>query len=312
MKKTFLLLSITGLLIFSCSKENDLVQSKTASMNEFDGNSIQMKDGVLKFESWATFNDLKLKLVSSCEKHCSDYFVPLDAQGLTDDELNQKAEEENFNQFQPIHDFSNHLNFSSLYQKLEAKEKLWLLNPENLNELDDELDPFNNIERYESALFNKDGNVYIANELINIKSLVYTTALKSTTGGGCKTWDNNPKVIEYNNGNKVRKMKGVVGPRPFQVISTTTMHTRKNNGSYIAWFTKPYATTSGNVVGVQSGGYCNNDATISLPYKQSFTLWGHYVYNYYWYGQSGYGAQIYTNIIQSQHAAPGKTMYHAY
>lgn len=310
MKKIFLLLSITSFLLFSCSKENNLLQSKTESIKEFDDKEIQMKDGVLQFESWATFNDIKLKIQESCEKHCSDYFVPLDAKGLTENELNQKAEQDNFNQFQPIHDFSKQLNFSSLYQKLEDEENQWLLNPENLDELDDNKDPFKFIERYESALFNKDGYVYIADELININTLTNLISTKGTNSS-CQTWGNDPVYSYYNYGGKTRKMKGSVGPRPFQAISSTTMHRRKNNGSYIAWFTKPYATVWGHVVGVQNGS-CNNYHTTNVTWKQRYTLWGHYVHNYSWHAKSNYGAAISSNIIQSNHAAPGRNFNHAY
>lgn len=314
MKRIFFVFSIGMLfLTYSCKKEITPVadNNSTSASLEIDYSKINKTSGkansMLIFESWEHFNNVKNTLVTQCVTHTNNYISPLAEQGLVDDNLTAKIESDGFNAFLPVHTFAQTMGFQSYYQVAETAEKIYM--DQNVEQLDPAGDPFKNVERYESALLNTDGEVMIGNEVVNLTS-VFTN--KNTS---CSQNGNNTKSIQYwytsSLGKRFREMKGNIGPRPFQSISSTTMKYRKLSGNWAYWFTNPYATVEGfTLLGTFENG-CN-DEKHTVNYKQSSIPWGFYVYNYSWHGKSPSWNIMNTNQIQSKHAAPGYTLSHGY
>lgn len=181
---------------------------------------------------------------------------------------------------------------------------------QNVEKLDQENDPFLNIERYESALYSKEGNVLINGNIENL--LTFNNSNKNSS---CEQSGNHTKWVFYNYnssiGNRLREMKSNIGPRPLQSISSTTMRFRRLNGSWAYWFTNPHASVQGITLRGTVRYGCN-DQIHFVSYKNSQIPWGFYVYNFSWHGTTPTWNIKFSNQITSVHKAPGYTFNHGY
>lgn len=311
MKKIIILFTVA--LVFSSCKK-DVVQNNAVADNTsatIDYSAIKKTSGkagsMLVFESWEHFNEVKNALVSLCVIHTNNYISPLAKQGLEDDDLTAQIEKDGFNAFQPVLDFGKKLSFESFYKLAEEKEKIWM--NQNVEQLDPASDPFVNVERYESALLNNNGDVMIGSVVFNLSNVSFG---KNTS---CDQNGNNSRTVWYpytsSIGKRQREMKGNIGPRPLQSISSTTMKYRKLSGGWAYWFTSPFATVEGNTI-LGTYEYGCNETEHPVKYTQSSLPWGFYVYNYSWHGKSPSWNIKYANQIKSKHAAPGYTLGHGY
>lgn len=125
----------TALFLSGCKKEEarkNLTQTDAAATkfyktdNEIDYSRIKVKDGMLAFESWEHFTEVKQQLVELCNAHTVAYLKPFVSgeKILVDDELTEQIEKDGFNAFKPVHDFCDKMGFESFYQVAERKEKV--------------------------------------------------------------------------------------------------------------------------------------------------------------------------------------------
>lgn len=311
--KRIIILFTVALAFSSCKK--DVVQNNAVADNTsatIDYGAIKKTSGkngsMLIFESWEQFNDTKTILSELTNVYAANYLKPLIEKGLVDDDLSAQVSKDGFNQFQPVLDFCNKLDFQSFYQLAEKKEKVWMA--QDVEQLDPVGDPFANMERFESALFNTDGQVMIGKEIFTAPS-----GQISGKNTSCVEWGDNTRYEYYWYstwiGNRYREIKGNVGPRPFQAISSTTMRYKKKVGGWDYWFTSPCARVYGKERKNLTSGGCS-DETFEISDKNSCLPWGFYVYNYSWHGKAPAWAIKYEGTIRSQHGAPGHAMNHSF
>lgn len=300
MKNRYYLLA---LLIFmaSCSKDevvNTATKTEPAPVvsKKLDDTEVKKIEGVLHFNSWEDFYQAQLSLYNQSVEYCTNYFEPLAQKGFTEEELNLHAQKENFNQFVPIHTFNEKMAFKSLYLELEAKEKEWM---KTTGDLDMDLDPFKDVERFESALVNEEGLVYIADKLINIYNVILDEEMAGKTNRVCEYWADNPYKPEFHYKGKRRKIKMNVGPRPFNAFSSTTTYTKGWLGVWWWWFNGIETTVSGHVERVRNG-YCDKYGYKHLNFKRS-GYWGAYAFTFSWHAGHPFGSAKYQNIIRSTH-----------
>lgn len=312
MKNRYYLLA---LLIFmaSCSKEevvNTATKTESAPVvsKKLDDTEVKKIEGVLHFNSWEDFYQAQLSLYNQSVEYCTNYFEPLAQKGLTEKELNLHAQKENFNQFVPIHTFNEKMAFKSLYLELEAKEKEWM---KTTGDLDMDLDPFKDVERFESALVNEEGLVYIADKLINIYNVILDEEMAGKTNGNCHVWGSHVGWRYWKYEGKRKRMKVNVGPRAFNAFSSSTSYTKGWFGWWWHWFGGIYTNVHGQVNYIRNGN-CQRYNPETLHYRQSNIGWGCYAFTFSWYGQYPYGSAINQNIIRSGHGAPGMWVNHAY
>lgn len=199
--------------------------------------------------------------------------------------------------------------FKSLYLELEAKEKEWL---NTTGDLDMDLDPFKDVERFESALVNEEGLVYIADKLINIYNVVLDEEMAGKTNGICKVWGQHLRWSSaYRYRGRYRQLKVNVGPRAFNAFSSTTAYVKgRFRGKWRWWFTRVETRVSGHVERVRNGR-CDKYGYRHLNFRRS-NHWGCYAFTFSWHAGHPFGSAKHQNIIRSGHGAPGKWVNHAY
>lgn len=233
MKKTSMLLLalialLMGLLFPGCEKERVTTQSSSIqTLKEKGILDIKMQDGMLCFDSWEQYENTIYYLAESCENHVARYYDSICSVTGTDDEevFNMCAERDGFSQFKPLHDFSNALNFQSLYNVLEAEEIKWL------EESTDSLSPFETtlLERYQSALHNVAGDVMIEGKVFNPDKAVEDDCKMHGSVSG--------KSSDYIYNDKTRFIEGKLSTTAVSFSAHTTAYTKKN-GKKSLWLTR--------------------------------------------------------------------------
>lgn len=224
----------TSSLFSGCEK--DRVATQTSAKQTLKNNGvldIKMQDGMLCFDSWEQYENAIYYLAELCENHVAHYYDSICLVAGTDDEevFNMYVERDGFSQFKPLHDFSNALNFQSLYNVLEAEEIEWL------EESTDSPSPFETtlLERYQSALHNLDGDVMIEGKVFNPDKAVEDDCKMSGSVSGMSP------IFIYNN--KERFLKGKLGTTAFYSYAKTTAYT-KNSRKNSLWFTRGLGVSS--------------------------------------------------------------------
>ena len=303
---------MVSIIMFSCKKE--VIQkeiSKTTieqeSIETVNLKTIPIKEGILQFTSFNQFNNAIMQIQKECNEHTKKYCIPLSEEGLTEEQVNEKAQKDGFDQFKPISDFENITKFKSLYSILRLEEKEWFKN-ETLNENND---PFSKIERYEAVFCNQDGIVSINGENINLYNANFNS-LKSTNAPTAYHSANHYKSRYFSSNPK--KMKGNVGPRWYHAISSTTLYGKNIWGNWYLYMSRVSATVHGKVHTINAYNECNHYvAATTVPFKQSVIWWSAYVYNASWHSNvSDKGSERNEGILKSQHLNWGKSFNHAF
>lgn len=310
--KSTIILFLLSIFIVSCNKEdiqNEISKTKIERENIEIVNlkTIPIKDGVLQFTSFNQFINAIMQIQKECNLHTKNYCVPLSEKGLSEEQINEKAQKEGFDQFKPISNFESINGFNSLYSVLRLEEKEWFKN----ETLDENEDPFRNIEKYEAVFCNKDGIVSINGKNISLNNKTYS--LKAANAVKSYEWKDH-RTYKYYSSNP-KKIKGNVGPRPFQGISSTTLYGKNIWGNWYLYMSRIWATTWGEVHPITPGNppTCNHYLpAVSLPYTSSLTYWSAYVFNSSWMSLSGHGSEWNEKIIKSRHATWGKNFGHAF
>ncbi len=243
-----LLAIFTGLLFSGCEKEGNSKQSSSIpTLKDRGVFDIKVQDGMLCFDSWEQYENTIYYLAESCENHVAHYYDSICSVTGDDEEVfNMCAEKDGFSQFKPLHDFSNALNFQSLYNVLEAEEIKWL------EESTDSLSPFETtlLERYQSALHNVDGDVMIEGKVFNPDKAVEDD---------CKKHGNIPgKSPDYIYNGKTRFIEGKLSTTAVSFSAHTTAYTKKN-GKKSLWLTKGLGVSDwGNKLSVCELCYYDN------------------------------------------------------
>lgn len=189
---------------------------------------------MLCFDSWEQYENTICYLAESCENHVAHYYDSICSVTGTDDEevFNKCAERDGFSQFKPLHDFSNALNFQSLYNVLEAEEIKWL------EESTDSLSPFETtqLERYQSALHNVAGDVMIAGKVFNPDKVVEDDCKMSGSVSGMSS------IYTFNN--KTRFFKGKLSTTAVYFYANTTAYTKKSRKNSL-WLTRGLGVSDG-------------------------------------------------------------------
>jgi len=236
------------LLFFSCSKYNMNITDTDNTVKKIDFAQINIvisnNSKMLAFASWADFNNVVSVLAEQTNAHTQNYLAPLIAQGLVDDDLTDKMTLDGFNSFQPLHAFNNTLSFESYFQVAEQQEILWLQN----SELNIATDPFKDVEVFQSALLNKDGEVMIGTEVFKAGE---------ANSNSCSFWDGKSSWSSvYGFVGKNRLLKFWIGISPGAAHSSTKAYYKKSNGNWAFWFTNEI---SSNIYGQKRSHLYNGE-----------------------------------------------------
>ena len=218
------------LFLFSCGKSDMVVDDLNSKVTTLDYTTMQIEVSnnipILAFSTWSDFNNVLSVLVAQTNVYTQNYLSPLLDQGFADESLNYKLTLEGFEPFKPLHIFNKTLGFNSFFQTAILQEKIWLNNSEVL---DVNLDPFKNVEVFQSALLNSEGAVMIGSEIFKIDSI-----LPNST---CVLWGNKSEWTDtFIFDGKERKLKKWVGICPGSAQSSTKIYYKTNNGKWSYWF----------------------------------------------------------------------------
>jgi len=157
-------------LIVSCSKENASIEDelkksspKFISLNE-DVKKLTNNcdgEGILSFKNEDVYLNKMKQLKDLTLSHMND--IKEQIGDVTKDEFFRIYEEKGFNEMQALFDFSQKLDFNSLFTDLYYKEEAWLENGgSDINE-----DPDNHFvsDAYERVLFNSNSEVVVGSKI---------------------------------------------------------------------------------------------------------------------------------------------------
>jgi len=212
---------ILSVIFQSCEKKsfNELevthfdlggVHNKLTSCSDNDLDSIQIVDGMLKFNSVDHFRRVLECLEYEVEAHNDSFETAYSS--YTDEQMDSIADLIGFNEWQPLVDFDTRLGFYSRRKYIEDKIVQWLdtssiniplqNNPDNLDGVSEEL----------RTLLNVDGNVMIDNSTYNF--------IVSMFNPQCRRIHHNYATYVYDNGNKYYEIKVAVNSLP--IVKTMT------------------------------------------------------------------------------------------
>ena len=203
-------ISAVSIIFYSCSKDDELITKQqeievksnyllTAELKI----DIPQENGILVFKNNEQFDNITNLLETETEKWIDEYISGLG--DITEDELNQKMEDDNFNPFIVYEAFEKYHSFKTLRALLKEKEDKWL---EESIELDAESDPslYPLSERC-CNIANVEGEYMIGTNIYRVESdgLVYEiknadfVALESIKSGKYDIWgkSKNPNVIVH-------------------------------------------------------------------------------------------------------------------
>jgi len=194
-KLFFLLLTVT--MIYSCGKDNvtpEINNTITEKRNGIErlAEGIDVRDGMLSFESQEQFETVAIELARLTEEH-DDAFVDANDE-LTLDELDELEERIGHNDVQPLVDFERILAFESRRTVVAAQTERWLANEElDFANNPEAIDPNSAVVR---TLLNPDGMVLIRGERVdlNLKAAgddCWKLGIESDYGfynGGSRAW----------------------------------------------------------------------------------------------------------------------------
>lgn len=228
---------VLGCFSTSCEKENMKGWSNQTS-ESVNLKKITMSNGMLDFPSWESYIATIEDIGEACENRTQIYVDSLiEVLGTDDDEtLNDAIQKNGFNPFQPLHDFAKSMGFTSMYSVLEDLEKKWMEDPNSTVEDN----PFMNteLERYQSALHNIDGNVMIAGE-------VFKPDQSINSGDDCRKRDSDKKNKLFTYKNKNRLVVGKISAVSAYLSASTTLYTITKNGNKILWTSGIYVAAGG-------------------------------------------------------------------
>ncbi len=178
-----ILVLFVGLMIFSCSQEDDLIlTNESQQFNKISvlkySNPIARggQSSMLVFDTMETFKQTVSQLELQVEEN-DDAF--LSEWGYLDDELLNAKEEEIAFEDTPLTIFENNFEFNSLRKKFLSEEENWL-NNEQLDEFDSPLDKdIFDFDEFEMSILNQFGEFKIEraiykkltkNQVLSIKS----------------------------------------------------------------------------------------------------------------------------------------------
>lgn len=241
MKKNIILTIVVifvGAIIMSCEKEKtNNLQYQT--LKDLNIDNITISNGMLSFSSWEQYFATVEALGNACENWTRNYVDSLIKVLGTDDDdiLNDAIQKEGFNQFQPLCDFAKAMDFNSMYEVLENSEKEWMNTPNSAVEDN----PFikTELERYQSALHNVDGDVMIDGQIFNPDKCI-------SDDGDCLRRNKYDDSKSFTYKNKGRLLVGKISTRSAYLSASTTLYTVKNNGTKILWTSGIYVASGGN------------------------------------------------------------------
>ena len=229
--KKIIVLALTAVFtsaIFTCCEKEDIKGWSNKTSESLNLKNITMSNGMLEFPSWESYIATIEALGDECENRTLNYVDSLiEVLGTDDDEiLNDAIQKNEFNPFQPLHDFAKSMGFTSMYAVLEDLEKEWMEDPNSAVEDN----PFMNteLERYQSALHNVDGDVMIAGEVFNPDKCI-------NSGGDCKRADSDDGRKPFTYKNKNRLIVGKISTRSAYLSASTTLYTITKNGTKLLW-----------------------------------------------------------------------------
>lgn len=239
--KKIIILALTAVFtsaIFTGCEKDDVKNWSNQTSESLNLKNVAMSNGMLDFPSWESYIATVEALGEECENRTLNYIDSLiKVLGTDDDEiLNDAIQNNKFNPFQPLLDFAKSKGFTSMYEKIEDLEREWMEDPNSTVEDN----PFMNteLERYQSALHNVDGDVMIAGEVFNPDKCINSSSDCNRAG-----FIKGEKEFTYKN--KKRLVVGKLSTRSAYVTASTTLYTVKNNGTKLLWTSGIYVAAGG-------------------------------------------------------------------
>lgn len=232
-----LIIVFTSAIFTGCEKD-DVKNWSNQTTESLNLKNVAMSNGMLEFPSWESYIAAVEAIGEACEERTQNYVDSLiKVLGTDDDEiLNDAIQKNEFNPFQPLHDFANSMGFTSMYAVLEDFEKEWMEDPKSTVEDN----PFMNteLERYQSALHNVNGDVKIAGEIFNPDKCI-------NNSGDCKRKDNAYGEKQFTYKNKNRMVVGKISTRSAYLYASTTLYTIRDNGTKLLWLSGIHVAAGG-------------------------------------------------------------------
>jgi hypothetical protein len=244
MKKVLLLVFTISVFTFSCNKDDSALASPNtetippiinsgsveirSDKNPLD--AIILNQGILEFTDMNHFYNSVSYLDEKIDEH-EDSFVST-YPDFTDDELNDKEEEINFNSFQPAIDFETSKGFSSRRSYIENATLNWLNN--EILDFNNDPDNWDNLDDTERSFFNLNGEVKIGGTVHNLNNFYETNILAETCRGWWISWDEKT----YDNNKKKLKVRTKFASNAFRMKLSTRVKSYKKG--FLFW--KPYRT----------------------------------------------------------------------
>jgi hypothetical protein len=291
-------LAVLCVVLLSCNRaENGKVgPAKHLTQTSDYYGDISVANGMLVFPNMETVVNVLNQLDADVNAHVGAF---LEEWGhLSQEELEMKIEELNFNEDQPFEDLEDHFTFASLRKKIVADEAAWL---ENTPGEDIDSDPDNHfvIEDNERAILTERceiqiGNtIYIMNPNGNGQTFAFSDGsletLASFREGNDISNDPGVEVIGTDDAFRVdcrssqakrgyqtsgnRRIKWVVAHKtPIwgrNVVAKTKNYKKKSNGKWDKYSTTCQARVYGHISG--ASGNCTDQVefnTVSGPYAE--------------------------------------------
>ncbi|MFK8006753.1 MAG: hypothetical protein AB8H03_10290 [Saprospiraceae bacterium] len=256
MKKLLLLVFTISIFTLSCNKNDSALASSNtetippiinsgsveirSDINPLD--AVILNNGILEFTDMNHFYNSVSYLEEKIDEH-EDLFVST-YPDFTDEELNDKEEEINFNPFQPAIDFETSKSFSSRRSYIESATLNWLNN--EILDFNNDPDDWDNLDDIERSFFNLNGEVKIGNTVYNLNNF-YDTNI-SSAAETCRGWWISWDEYSYDSNKKKMKIRVKFASNAFRMKLSTRVTSYKKG--FLFWKrhrTKIYASVGGLV-----------------------------------------------------------------
>jgi len=170
------------LFTFSCTKEEAVVEEsehsasptinfRTTHNNILD--QIEFDGDMFVFDAWEDFVATETYLTELVVEHNETFGEPYAE--LDDEAYNQLVYELDFSDFQPLTDFEEQFGIQSKRQQINELVEIWLTETGDTPDVNTYPDHFPILAQQTRSLFNEQGQVKIAGEIVQIDDVVITT-----------------------------------------------------------------------------------------------------------------------------------------
>ncbi len=254
-------------LTVACNKEKlSLPESESESITQNNSSNEEycnLYDGLTLDGDMLSFtsNDHVLEVLECLQYYYDQHLDEFeDLYGdLTDEEMEIIEEEIGFDDYLPLREFENTMGLSSLRNKIEEEEEIWL----DDEELDETTDPDNHIvvDEVTRTIFNETGQLLVAGELVDANELLNLNddGHTDSRSNNCKT---NKSKHHYTNYTTNRLMKEVVSIISYPwatYIKAKTKSYKKKNKRWKKYRRKLKAQAYGKVWNID----CSNSDLVS-------------------------------------------------